>query len=231
MSEMGVRQCRGSMGPADLSAARVVSSIPRAADAPVAAPACPHAGAAARADTSGTCAGAGAGDARHANWVYPSEQMFYDAMARKGTLSFGPDAGSPKADMAWVVAIHNIVNEQAWQHICRWEGLRGGGQGQGLALVRFLGRPEALSPRAWLRTNLLGCQRPFDRHDWYVQRPDGSVHRYVIDFYGGRGGASVAGGFYLDVRPALDSAEALQLRWRRFCLDCRERVIKFAARG
>ena len=24
---------------------------------------------------------------------------------------------------------------------------------------------------------------PFDRHDWIVQRPDGSEVRYVIDYY------------------------------------------------
>ena len=53
---------------------------------------------------------------------------------------------------------------------------------------------------------------PFDRHDWVVDR-NGQEVRYVIDFYEGRrvkGSASDAPvSIYLDVRPALDSFQAL----------------------
>ncbi len=47
-----------------------------------------------------------------ANWKYPSPQMFYTAMKRKGW--------QPKEeDMDVVVAIHNTVNERVWHHIMR----------------------------------------------------------------------------------------------------------------
>lgn len=49
-------------------------------------------------------------------WVYPSEQMFFNAMRRKNW--------DPKEkDMPVVVPIHNAVNEQAWQKILQWEGM------------------------------------------------------------------------------------------------------------
>lgn len=47
-------------------------------------------------------------------WVYPSEQMFFDAMRRKNW--------DPKeVDMKTVVPIHNAVNERAWSQILEWE--------------------------------------------------------------------------------------------------------------
>jgi cytochrome c heme-lyase len=48
------------------------------------------------------------------NWVYPSEQMFFDAMRRK---NWNPD----EVDMKTVVPIHNAVNERAWSQILEWE--------------------------------------------------------------------------------------------------------------
>jgi hypothetical protein len=47
-------------------------------------------------------------------WVYPSEQMFYNSMMRKG---FAPN----EKEMGTVVLIHNAVNEQAWREVVRWE--------------------------------------------------------------------------------------------------------------
>jgi cytochrome c heme-lyase len=47
-------------------------------------------------------------------WIYPSEQMFFDAMRRKNW--------DPKeVDMKTVVPIHNAVNERAWSQILEWE--------------------------------------------------------------------------------------------------------------
>lgn len=43
-------------------------------------------------------------------WMYPSEQMFYNAMKRKG---WSPS----EQDMKQVVAIHNGVNERAWSEV------------------------------------------------------------------------------------------------------------------
>lgn len=49
-------------------------------------------------------------------WVYPSEQMFFNAMRRK---NWRPE----EQDMQVVVPIHNAVNEMAWQKILEWEQL------------------------------------------------------------------------------------------------------------
>ncbi|KAG0325137.1 Cytochrome c1 heme lyase, partial [Podila humilis] len=47
-------------------------------------------------------------------WIYPSEQMFFNAMKRK---NWNPR----EEDMKFVVPIHNMVNEMAWKHILKWE--------------------------------------------------------------------------------------------------------------
>lgn len=47
-------------------------------------------------------------------WMYPSEQMFYNAMKRKG---WSPS----EQDMESVVAIHNGVNERAWSEVTSLE--------------------------------------------------------------------------------------------------------------
>ena len=49
---------------------------------------------------------------------------------------------------------------------------------------------------------------PFDRHDWIVDRCGKDV-RYIIDYYDG--GAVKSNGEFtlLDVRPAIDSIEAI----------------------
>lgn len=47
-------------------------------------------------------------------WIYPSEEMFFNAMKRK--------EWDPKAeDMRAIVPIHNAVNERAWKEIKEWE--------------------------------------------------------------------------------------------------------------
>lgn len=95
-------------------------------------------------------------------------------------------------------------------------------------LKRFMGRPKDMSPKARLLW-LMGCvdvfilvgsrsgavtypsvnryNPPFDRHDWVVERPDGTEVRYVLDFYAGQidPKAPKPVAMHLDVRPALDS--------------------------
>lgn len=84
---------RGSQ--VDLSPLRVTSSIPRAAPD----------------DSQSSCP---ASNDQSVTWMYPSEQMFYKAMERKGA--------QPKAeDMQLVVNIHNMVNEQCWVEVLKWE--------------------------------------------------------------------------------------------------------------
>jgi cytochrome c heme-lyase len=54
------------------------------------------------------------GKDKSGKWIYPSEQMFFEAMRRKNY--------DPKAeDMRSIVPIHNAVNERAWSEILEWE--------------------------------------------------------------------------------------------------------------
>ena len=137
------------------------------------------------------------------NWIYPSEKQFFEAMKRK---NWKPEA----TDMKTVVPIHNTVNERAWKHILFWEkhnyqhALDNCG---GIKLTSFQGHPNKLTPRAWIRSTIFGSSKPFDRHDWLIDRC-GTEVEYVIDFYSGEGEPS----FFLDVRPKLNSWEGIKLR-------------------
>ncbi|KAJ2689370.1 Cytochrome c1 heme lyase [Coemansia spiralis] len=163
---------------APLSTARTTSSIPRADRYQAAGPSeCP---------------------ALHEEapmWIYPSEQMFFNAMKRK---NWNPH----ETDMKTVVPIHNAVNERCWAHILEWEQ-RHPNQCGGPKLLRFEGKAKELTPKARVRS-WLGYQTPFDRHDWTVDRCGKQV-RYVIDFYEGKrdGRNPLAPSFFLDVRPAM----------------------------
>lgn len=46
-------------------------------------------------------------------WVYPSSQMFFNALQRKGKSAEGQEQA-----MDAVVAIHNNMNELTWQKVC-----------------------------------------------------------------------------------------------------------------
>ena len=117
-------------------------------------------------------------------WQYPSEQQFYNAMRKKG---YQP----PIESIPSVLQIHNAVNERSWTQICKWE--KEIHDNDNPKLVKFVGRPKDISPKAWLNSRLFMTQEPFDRHDWYIQDnhegEGGSVgepRRYVIDFYEGK---------------------------------------------
>ncbi|OAK99736.1 cytochrome c and c1 heme-lyase [Phaeosphaeriaceae sp. SRC1lsM3a] len=182
----------------NLGTAREVSTIPRA-------PIDQHASS--RPANSERDTGA---DKSTGNWIYPSEQMFFDAMRRK---SYDPQA----TDMKAIVPIHNAVNERAWHEIKQWEAGRSDACG-GPKLASFSGLSTSLTPRARWKT-LMGYQAPFDRHDWVVDRCGTKVD-YVIDFYAGKEqkgeGAGKGLSFYLDVRPKLNSFEGWKMRVARY---------------
>lgn len=144
-------------------------------------------------------------DAGSGNWIYPSQDMFFNAMQKKGHAA-------QAEDMTSIVPIHNAVNERAWAEIKAWELGRGSEECGGPKLVSFSGDSKALTPRArW--NSMVGYQPPFDRHDWVVERC-GKEIGYVIDFYSGKD-SGIAGkslNFYLDVRPKLDSWEGVKTR-------------------
>lgn len=88
-------------------------------------------------------------------WVFPSPQMFFNALQRKGK---GGDV--TEEDMDSVILTHNTMNELTWRQVLLWERLQkadGGGASEP-ALVRFLGRPDDLSPRARFRSLLGGAR-------------------------------------------------------------------------
>ncbi|KAJ2558845.1 Cytochrome c1 heme lyase [Coemansia sp. RSA 1933] len=140
-------------------------------------------------------------------WIYPSEQMFFNAMKRKKW-----DPKEP--DMKYVVPIHNAVNEMCWNQILEWEQLHRTECGAP-KLLKFEGRAHDMTPRARF-FSLIGYRKPFDRHDWTVDRC-GKPVRYVIDFYEGKRSAQnpEAPSFFLDVRPAL-TLESSWDRMRKF---------------
>ncbi|WWD17502.1 hypothetical protein CI109_101943 [Kwoniella shandongensis] len=182
-----------------LSQDRVISSIPRA---PVSHPG-PSQPPSEHAIPTESAPGPGAHKDEAGNWVYPSEQQFFNAMLRKNH--------KPKAqDMRTVVPIHNAVNEKAWEEVLRWESPFGSERCGGPKLVSFVGKPKERTPKAWIKT-ALGYTPPFDRHDWLVDRC-GTHVRYIIDFYTGRAGDDGKVSFYLDVRPAVDNLDGIKTR-------------------
>mmetsp|Transcript_10770 Transcript_10770/g.16372 ORF Transcript_10770/g.16372 Transcript_10770/m.16372 type:complete len:372 (-) Transcript_10770:100-1215(-) len=147
-------------------------------------------------------------------WAYPSPQMFWNALVRKGKSD-----GATERDMDTVVAIHNNMNENTWQQVMAWESLHPvTEEGREPKLLRFMGRPDELSPKAWLKT-IFGHPAPFDRHDWIVDR-GGQEVRYVIDYYHDESQVNrdklpnlsdpnAMHSIFVDVRPAIDTPEAL----------------------
>jgi len=149
------------------------------------------------------------------HWVYPSQQMFWNAMLRKG-WKWGPDDIHAE-DMMHIIKIHNANNESAWQEVLKWESLRVS-PGEQPKLKSFGGKAKDFSPRARLR-GWMGYEMPFDRHDWIIDR-SGKEVRYIIDYYDGDLDHKSHEFANLDVRPALDSAEAvwdrMKVAWMRW---------------
>jgi len=88
-------------------------------------------------------------------WEYPSPQQMYNAMRRKGYEDAPEDAVESMA------AVHNWLNEGAWNEICAWESKFGGGvlayigwrereKDWSPRLVRFQGRRKDVTPKAQL---------------------------------------------------------------------------------
>lgn len=152
------------------------------------------------------------------SWVYPSPQMFYNSLVRKGK-----GEAVLAQDVQAMVAIHNNMNEKTWKEVLFWEKFHCK-ECDDPRLLRFEGRPDDLSPLARARM-LMGRPAPFDRHDWVVDRC-GTEVRYIIDYYHDESlpvDQALPGQFdfssntqiTLDVRPAVDSVTAV---WDRLKL-------------
>lgn len=163
-------------------------------------------------------------------WTYPSPQQFYNALARKGKL--GDDTS--EEDMESVVALHNNMNEKTWAQVVEWEKQTYKSDSTP-KLLKFMGRPHDLSPKARLKHYLLGHPLPYDRHDWTILRDDGTTVRYVIDYYydetrardtedsakPSKDDREATPSLLVDVRPALDGptefvARAIQMPYKLY---------------
>lgn len=149
-------------------------------------------------------------------WQYPSQQMFWNAMLRKGWR--WKDEDIKQEDMGEIIKIHNANNEQAWVEVLKWEALHAKECGNP-KLKSFGGKATAFSPRARIRS-WMGYELPFDRHDWIVDRCGKEV-RYVIDYYDGGTMDPHYRFALLDVRPAMDSLDnmwdrmkVVYMRWK-----------------
>jgi len=114
-------------------------------------------------------------------WQYPSPQMFWNAMTRKGWR--WQDDEPTQKDMNDIINIHNVNNERAWQEVLLWE--RTFHQDEcpwdKIKLKKFSGKAKDFSWRAKIR-GYMGHDMPFDRHDWIIDRC-GKERTYVIDYY------------------------------------------------
>uniref|UniRef100_A0A0K0F3E5 Holocytochrome c-type synthase n=1 Tax=Strongyloides venezuelensis TaxID=75913 RepID=A0A0K0F3E5_STRVS len=136
------------------------------------------------------------------NWEYPSPQMFWNAMRRKG-WNWKEDSMS-QGDMEKLILIHNANNEEAWREILKWEELLHP-ECANPKLKSFKGNAKKLSPRAYVRS-MMGYEKPFDRHDWIVDRCGLMDVHYIIDYYdAGDVDPNTKLFTGLDVRPALDN--------------------------
>jgi cytochrome c heme-lyase len=148
------------------------------------------------------------GDAEGTTWTYPSPQMFFNALKRKGKAD-----DVQETDIDSVVAIHNRMNERTWREVLDWEHRFHCDECSNPKLRQFMGKPHELSPAARFRSSFLGYPRPFDRHDWVVDRCGLRDVRYIIDYYY-RDDADTGEPIELHVRPALDSPGAMFDRMR-----------------
>ena len=138
-------------------------------------------------------------------WIYPSPQMFFNAMRRKG---YAPR----EEEMQTVVAIHNSVNERTWSQVVDWEATLHPECVEGLRLLRFSGKPTEPTLKARLNS-LVGYSPPFDRHDWVISRCGKEV-TYLIDFYNGRPNPLKPVSMHIDARPSGDNFQELWDRVR-----------------
>jgi cytochrome c heme-lyase len=70
-------------------------------------------------------------DTPNTKWEYPSPQQMYNAMLRKGYTDTPADA------VESMVAVHNFLNEGAWEEIVEWEGIFRGGLKDGWRMCKM----------------------------------------------------------------------------------------------
>lgn len=141
------------------------------------------------------------------NWIYPSAQQFYNAMRRRGKVDKEDEIEENTMDA--VIFAHNVTNERTWEEILDWEKMHFK-RCKDPSLLRFVGKSEDLSWKAQFSTWFRSRGRPFDRHDWTVDRCGLETVRYIIDYYDDPNSKENDElEITLDTRPALDSWSAV----------------------
>lgn len=156
-----------------------------------------------------------AGEDGEETWTYPSPQMFYNSLKRKGKAD-----GVQESDMDTVVHVHNNMNERTWKEVMDWEKRYHCHECANPKLKCFQGKPHDLSPAARFRTWFRGYPMPFDRHDWILDRCGQGEARYVIDYYYRDGPDPIE----IHVRPAIDSVSAAIDRLRNGAMYVRDSI-------
>ncbi|CRH02668.1 cytochrome c heme lyase, putative [Plasmodium relictum] len=128
-------------------------------------------------------------------WLYPSPQQFYNSLLRK-------NKEVEKDYIDAVVSIHNEINEESWKHVLRYEHMHKK-KCSNVTLHRFVGKSDDLSLKARFRSIFTRLEKPFDRHDWFIDRC-GTQIKYIIDYYNDES-INDDKNIYIDVRPAMDS--------------------------
>lgn len=146
-------------------------------------------------------------------WEYPSSQQFYNSLIRK-------NKEVEKDYIDAVVSIHNEVNEIAWKRILKYEHMHRKKCKQ-VVLSRFVGRFDDLSMKAKFRTMLSKMGRPFDRHDWYIDRC-GTEVKYILDYYNDES-MNDDKNIFIDVRPAPNTISNI---WHRLRYPFYEFILK-----
>ncbi|SMN21502.1 similar to Saccharomyces cerevisiae YAL039C CYC3 Cytochrome c heme lyase (holocytochrome c synthase) [Maudiozyma saulgeensis] len=158
----------------------------------------------------------------NSKWEYPSAQQMYNAMVRKGKIDSTDKDEVDENAIESMVEVHNFLNESCWYEVLDWEKQYTNETNVQPKLLRFMGKPGVLSPRARLHYYMsyifpshFARELPFDRHDWVILRGDPNSNdseypgyrrvRYVLDFYGGPDDPNGFPTFSVDVRPALDN--------------------------
>lgn len=143
------------------------------------------------------------------HWIYPSPAQFYAATKAKGH-----EVAQDQVPV--IVDIHNAVNDEAWHRISKMEK-KLNPTCTDVRLVRFVGRPGDRSLKSEIMEKLFGWTKPFDRHDWLIDRCGQANKRYIVDFYDGKPLATRPDlvPVFIDARPAVDGVKGL---WERLKL-------------
>jgi len=149
------------------------------------------------------------------NWLNPSPNQLYRAL-RRNEKPIEPE------DAPMVSHVHEHVTEFTWASIMEYENLHMS-QCKTSRLSRFYGMDGIYSHKAKILSTLGMAPKPFDRHDWIVDRC-GKEIKYIIDYYSYEevdtktGEAEVS--YFIDARPAptlgglYDRTSLAYIKWK-----------------